>query len=457
MYFGNDLKTFYLNLSSKYPTINDVSFKDQVNFQNHREVPVHRWLKYREGYSVELVNKIIQELDIKGNILDPFLGSGTTTFASSMLGRKAYGIEISPFPAFVAKVKTRKYSKSFVKKFKNLLPKLLEKNKKTIRPELKILDKAFSKDVLNALLYIKSNIDIILDKKERDLAFFVWLSILEDVSNTFKEGNGIKYKGKFGYKRPPRKGTPKYEEYVSAIMEVEENKGWKHKDVFDTFRQRFDEVIEDISLINYDNWIEPTIILGDAKDANSLLTNIEKQFGGIDLTVFSPPYANCFDYFEIFKIELWMGGFVNNYDELRSLRRKGLVSNLNADLKNIEYFNESLEFLINKVDVTKLWSKNILSMLRGYFRDMTESLLELWKITNKGGYVVIVVASSSYGDVIFPTDSLLAEIAEGIGYKVMKISEVRTTNTSSQQRKRFNELGLDTSYLRESLVYLRKL
>ena len=31
--------------------------------------------------------------------------------------------------------------------------------------------------------------------------------------------------------------------------------------------------------------------------------------------LFSPPYANSFDYFEIFKLELWMGEFIKDYAE----------------------------------------------------------------------------------------------------------------------------------------------
>ena len=56
-------------------------------------------------------------------------------------------------------------------------------------------------------------------------------------------------------------------------------------------------------------------------------TNI-KRFEDITLgnkvsfSLFSPPYVNCFDYFEVYKIELWFGDFINNYDQLRLLRKK---------------------------------------------------------------------------------------------------------------------------------------
>lgn len=452
----SDLKQFYSSISSKYLTLKDSSLKNQVNFQNHKEFPIHRWLKYREGYSVELVQNTIRELGIEGSILDPFLGSGTTTYASALLGKGSFGIEINPFPAFVAKVKTRKYSNNFISGFQNLLPKLLKKNKKSEKPALKILDKAFNSDVLNALLEIKTNIERIKKRKQKDLAFFIWLSILEEVSNTFKEGNGIKYRGKFGYRRPPRKGTANYDKYQEKLRNIKSNEGWESKNVHEAFRKRFQETIEDLKSIDYSNWEEPKIILGDAKKTEELLKKTTGGFPGLELTIFSPPYANCFDYFEIFKLELWMGGFVNSYDELKAYRRRGLVSNLNADLKNIGYFNDSLEFLLSNIDKEKIWDKKIIDMLRGYFRDMSASLSEFFKITRSKGYVVIVVANSSYGDVIIPTDLLLAQIGKSVGFKTAKIVEARKTNTSSQQMDRYKKKGVNTSLLRESLVFLRK-
>jgi DNA modification methylase len=46
---------------------------------------------------VELVAKAIENSSLRGeSIYDPFLGSGTTLIAAEQLGRKCYGMEISP-------------------------------------------------------------------------------------------------------------------------------------------------------------------------------------------------------------------------------------------------------------------------------------------------------------------------------------------------------------------------
>ena len=54
--------------------------------------------------------------------------------------------------------------------------------------------------------------------------------------------------------------------------------------------------------------------------------------------IFSPPYANCFDYTEIYKLELWFGEFVKNYSDLKQLKKSSLRSNLTGDLSNLDNF-----------------------------------------------------------------------------------------------------------------------
>lgn len=68
-----------------------------VSFQDNKTREVYRWYKYKEAFSASLVEYLFEKYKlIRGLILDPFAGSGTSLFAGSALGLNADGIELLP-------------------------------------------------------------------------------------------------------------------------------------------------------------------------------------------------------------------------------------------------------------------------------------------------------------------------------------------------------------------------
>ena len=80
--------------------------RDAVNFVESGTRPVHRWFRYREGFSPAILDKI----DGYQRIFDPFCGCGTTLIEAKKTGVNAVGSEVNPLAVFVARVKTRQYS-----------------------------------------------------------------------------------------------------------------------------------------------------------------------------------------------------------------------------------------------------------------------------------------------------------------------------------------------------------
>lgn len=100
-----------------------------------------------------------------------------------------------------------------------------------------------------------------------------------------------------------------------------------------------------------------------------------------------------------------------------------------------------------------MWSNRIPSVIAGYFDDMENLLINLYKKTTVDGVVAIVVGNSAYAGILIPSDLLIAEIGEKIGFKVDKIVVTRHLTTSSQQRKYLNDV---MSFMRESILIFRK-
>ena len=69
-----------------------------VSFQSSKTEMLHGWISYREGFSAELVERLLNEFGIApgDSILDPFAGSCTTLLTAKMLGIDAVGVEVLP-------------------------------------------------------------------------------------------------------------------------------------------------------------------------------------------------------------------------------------------------------------------------------------------------------------------------------------------------------------------------
>ena len=268
-------------------------------------------------------------------------------------------------------------------------------------------------------------LDINISDDIRDLLMLGWLSCLEYISNYKKSGNGLK---KRKYAKP-------------RIITID--------DICEMLNIQYNNMYEDMrdNTINY-----------DVKLYNDTCLNMksidDKSISGI---IFSPPYANCFDYTEIYKLELWFGDFVNEYSDLKKLRMKSLRSHLNGvdlntediELKTVDF----LERLIPVIEEKELWSKKIPNMIRFYFHDMFTLLEECYRVLEDESFCSIIVSNSAYGGVIVPTDLILADYAEQIGFEVDKIEVDRYIITSSQQYEATKE---NKQFLRESLICLKK-
>jgi DNA modification methylase len=129
-------------IEQKFPLLNASSFGNQVHFQNANLISVQRWFPYREGYSVKLVNSFIKELNIKGNVFDPFCGSGTTLLSSRLNNLDSFGMDINPISVLVSKVENENYSKEDIERLRCEINRLehLENSNDNLRTAFDLAD-----------------------------------------------------------------------------------------------------------------------------------------------------------------------------------------------------------------------------------------------------------------------------------------------------------------------------
>jgi len=421
------------------PLIESPDLAASVHWTPSENFPVHRWFRYREGFSPYL----LEHFSDSRHRLDPFCGCGTTLLESARQGIHSYGIDLNPLATFVARTKVVKYSgndKNLYMRFSKQALSTYKNLDKAPLPEYPLLNKLFLPESLDVLLRLWTFIDSVEPKKIRDLLFLTWLSILEKSSNVFKEGNGLKYRNKRRmpgrYETiPDAKWIPRY--FGKSIRSFIEGL-WLSKS---------DEISEDIEGFRFLPGFNPIIRTGSCLDRRILDFNKP-----IDLTIFSPPYANRFDYFEAFKMELWMGGFVKTSADMARLRSASMRNNLAAKRFESEGAWPPLYPFLEAMDPeASSVGMGIKNALQGYFYDTKTLLKNLKEILIKRAKVVIVIGNSAYAKSIIPTDVLVARIGLEEGYKVKEIRIARHLHVSSQQRGSLKHLS---SYMRESVIVM---
>ena len=439
-----NLKHFYLELEKKGKIIDKPEYKNLVNFSTNLDKPIHRWFDIKEGYSRDLIINLINRFDVRKKelILDPFCGSGTTLLAAKEKGIDGIGFEINPFLAFLTKVKLNNYTNKDILGLELAFKKIekMESKKSLISsPKLSISKKLFGPR-LKTILAIKEYISRVPKNQIKDLLNICFLSILEDCSTSKKDGNGLKYPRN----KIPKKVRPTFIEKLNQIIDdLKSTKNWRNKSfVFENDVRKLEDILK--------NKIDSTATdLLNGFNINNFNTFKEK----VSLVVFSPPYMNCFDYTEVYKVELWFGDFIKNYGELKNLREATLSSHLNQTLTERKKLdNEYVKIFTEAIGEKELWNKKIPFMIQGYFEDMWLVLKGIYRLLAPKSHCVIVVGNSAYGNIVIPTDLILGDLGLDIGFKSFKVEVARHLGTSSQQYKKVNA----RDKLRESLVILKK-
>jgi DNA modification methylase len=417
-------KTAIANLESKFKITDGSLFTELVNFKNNKNVPKHNWYEYKQGYAEELVKHIISNDKPSKElyVLDPFCGVGTSNLVAQSLGYKSIGFDINPVAFLAAKVKTHFYSNEEQKEIEKRINEFIPTQLSSIKESPKVIISSFEEETLNKLFQIKYYWEQIKDNFQvRDFFQLAYLSIIEACSIKTKDGNGLKLN----------------------------LKKKKIENIFEYYITKCKSMFEDIKTSNFK--VETKFINGSIT-LDEYFEKIKNEKVGI--CIFSPPYANCFDYCEVYKLEFWLGGFVENYEDFSKYRSLAMRSHVNSQFDhNIKNYQKDVDLIAEIISTFNIWNKNIPDMLRGYFDDTFELLKNIKSLLVKDAKCYIVVANSGYKGILVPTDLLIAEIAESLGYKVNQIFYARKIRSSSQQMK---ELHLDyDNLMRETIIELQ--
>lgn len=424
---------------------NDLFCRKTVSYQGNRNAPGLRWLKYKEGFSSQLVTNLIEMVNPK-KVLDPFAGICTTPLIASGLGREATGIEIMPVGVLagsaIAESANGICPNAFAEQSASLL-KSLNTNSSLSGygfPHVRITRGAFSQKAESEVAIAKQFVESISDAGLRALLDLACMSVLEEASYTRKDGQYLRWDKRAN--RPLRSGVDLGEIPTFG----------------DALKRRLAEIAEDIPHLKKQfGGGHANLVTGSCLE---ILKDIpDEEF---DMVITSPPYANRYDYTRTYALELaWMGYDQQDFSTLRQrmlsstvenkTKRKSLSENYEEDMgvfnKAERLYNEQaavhevLNILKGKAD--ELNNKSVLRLIEQYFFEMAVVISELGRIVRPKGVVFMVNDNVQYHGEELPVDFILSDFAEGVGFHCESIWKLaRGKGNSSQQMARFGRREL---------------
>ncbi len=403
-----------------------------MQFGKNKKVPIHRWYPFVEGYSKEFICSIVEEISRTCSrpeiCMDPFSGSGSPSLELQELGIVCHAFEVNPFMYTLsrAKIFAPYYSVDVIVDYVSAMKDFIT----TVSMDQISLDSYFptlvegdgkkkwniDKSVYLAIQKIKMAIACIEDENYRYLFTTALASILIDFSNLYRNGKCLSYK--------PDWRNRKYSE--TDVL----NSYW---DVIDS------KFTPDLKTGQFRNEVDNSknLHLGDAR----VLINISIPDDSIDLIITSPPYLNSRDYTDSYMLELKALDYVKTYQDITAIRKGTVRSHVQLRwVEQLESKSVELKSLIEKLDEAEnnghpRWNKQIINMIRAYFRDMEDLFKMFFQKVKSGGYIYFNVSNSAYYGILVDTIKIIADIAETSGFNVVEIREARDLLTSPQQRK----------------------
>lgn len=365
---------------------------------------VHRWYDYLEDFPNELIEEKMIEygLNKSGLIVDPFIGSGTTSITAKFLNHTSIGFDANPLMTFISTAKTHWEIdlKSFINTVKKISKKFLDNIHKYDDLKLKkgFLD-CMPKKELNQWLspamqkevnLLKTYINEVKIKEIKNLLLLALIKSTLDSS------------------------------YVSFCPGTTFYPFRDKEEFWNLFEKKIFQMIEDLLQVQkYELKAKSKFINDSCLNAKKYIKN-----NSIDFIITSPPYPNDLEYTRQTRLEMYLLDFVKSMGEVQSIKKKMVKGSTKLIFKEsnaenyISHFN-SIKIISDKIyeqTKDKNWGFDYPRMIREYFGDMYLCLKVFYPLLKKHSSFLLVVGDQTIKGVYIPVCDILIEMADSLGY-----------------------------------------
>lgn len=417
-------------------TAEETKYKRRIDFSwdyrgEKTKSYTHGFHTYPAMFIPQVARRLIENYSQKGEtVCDIFCGSGTALVESRLLGRNTYGVDLNPLAIFLAKVKTTEIDPSILtKRCFNLLDRIRKiKDSEIERPSFLNIDFWFKDNVITQLAKIKKAIKEITEENIRNF-FMVAFSETVRLSSNTKNGE------------------------FKLVRIKEEKLNNYNPNVFEILAKRANICIG--GMRNFYNDVDKKtwakVIYGDSSKDNGIPEN------SVDCIITSPPYGDSrttVAYGQFSRLSAQWIDIFEDPNKASGVDNELLGGKPTRDLQhklNSDHLAEALKEISNRDEKR---AKDVLSFYIG----LNNCLRRAFKILKTNRHFCIVIGNRLVKQVRIPTDFIIAELSENIGFQCEDII-VRNIPGKRMPMKNSptNKVGaLEETMAKESILVLRK-
>jgi len=407
----------------------------ETNRLRESDLPVHRWYRFVLSFPAHLVRDYLERFGIGADqtVLDPFCGTGTTLVECKKLGVPCVGVEAHPMAwlASSAKLDWSAHPGALLAEANDIAhaaeaaldgdglsddptPHLDGDDERPLRElppdrERLLLKRSISPRPLHKALRLLEALDRLgTERHRRHLRVAFAHAVVHTSSNL-----------RFG----PEVGLGRVKPDAPVIA---------------PWLDRVRLIALDLESVQATRDGSPpakaTVHHGDARSARSVL-----RPATIDAVITSPPYPNEKDYTRTTRLESVLLGLIRDMPELRRVKQGLVRSNTRgvykvddddrwvADHGEIGRIADAIEARRIELGKTSGFERLYSRVTRLYFGGMARHLADLFPLLRPGAKLAYVVGDqASYLRIPIRTGRLLADLAEGLGYRVCGLDLFRT-------------------------------
>lgn len=414
--------------------------------------PGHDWYRFVLSYPPHLVREYLQKFGVTPNqvVLDPFCGTGTTVVECKKQGISSIGIEANPMAHFACQVKldwavdphdllTQSYAVADIARAK-LQSEGIEDDPifvgehhkipargsfRTLAPDVAslLLKNSISPLPLHKTLVLMECLQQYGDHRYRNHQMLALAKALTTSISNLHFGPEVGV-------GPAKADAPVVAAWLDGVHVI----------------------ARDVRMLRRSSGASAVVYHADARQILQVL-----QPNSVDAVITSPPYPNEKDYTRTTRLESVILGFIQSKADLQALKRGLVRSNTRsvykeddddqwiADHPEIHQLAESIEARRIELGKTSGFERMYARVTKLYFGGMARHLADLRTVLRPGAQLAYVVGDqASYLRIMIRTGTILANIAQSLGYEVAGIDLFRTRIATATKEQ-----------LREEVVVLR--